>query len=132
MSAPSQTQNTVDHIADARDAYFSGVMQPADEFPTAEHEPPVCPVSTPPREVTRDELHNQTLRLEILLSLWRLEFGSLVGFWEAHPESRPTSATAASFTDLHVSPPAEHPPDPVTDQDYIAQVALELFGNHAA
>ena len=136
MSAPSKTHIEFDTVAHARDAYFSG-NGPADEVPAAEHEPPVCPVAAPiaappPRNVTRKELHTQMLRLEILLSLWRLEHGSLAGFWDAHPESIPLPAVAANFDSMPASLPTAQHPAPVTDQDYVSQVAMQLFGNRAA
>ena len=131
MSAPSMTRREFNRTAQARDTYFSG-EQPADDFASAERAPPVCPVSAPSHGVrTSDDLAKQMLQLEFQLSLWRLEFGSLAGFWEAHPESLPT-ALAAGLGEAQSAQPAAPIPQPVTDQDYISQVALELFGNQAA
>ena len=133
MSAPSHTNNNDQHDVLARDACFTDALEPADEIPTAELAPPVRPASTSSGGgVTRGQLLNETLKLELLLSLWRLEFGSLDGFQEAHPECLISDASPADTS--FIAPPSNDLmyPDPVIDEDYVSQVALQLFGNQAA
>ena len=133
MSAPSHTDNRNQHDVLARDACFTDALELADEIPTAELAPPVRPATTPSGGgVTRGRLLHETLKLELLLSLWRLEFGSLDGFREAHPDcaAPETSPAGVSFDRTPSSPLTT--PAPITDENYVAQVALQLFGNQAA
>ena len=124
MSALSLSHNQqpdASSVALARDAYFSGDCVPAENTVSAECAPPVQTVTTPPeREVTRQEILYQTLRMEMLLSQWRLEAGAAEG----------DIATPVEVDACRAAVPPS--PAPTTGEDYLSQVAVELFGKQAA
>ena len=129
MSVPSLT---VDQQLDsrsaalARDACFSGDDQPAGEVPAAE---PVSPVhhggEAVERRVMFADLLSQTLRLEMLLSLWRLESGTWCESWQSPPASaeQPPAGNEASDTCC---------PAFLTGKPSLAQLALQSLGHEAA